>query len=117
MITWARNRRRRREAALVEERVVVAAGADEPLTVVFEPMGSLYEVPAGERLTVVFRSRPGHSGEVEYRPDHASACAGAGGTMAAWTASGAEIDLGTGEPEDAGPGRTYWYGPPVDLEA
>ncbi|WP_329389863.1 hypothetical protein OG625_37445 [Streptomyces sp. NBC_01351] len=107
MIGWVRGWRRRRAAArdasLVEECVVVAADADEPLMVVFEPMGSLYEVPAGEHLTVSFKARPGEGGDVEHRADYVSVCAGLSGTMTAWTAAGAEIDLLTGCPEATGP--------------
>ncbi|WP_380280892.1 hypothetical protein [Kitasatospora purpeofusca] len=102
MIGWVRERRRRRaearEAALVEEFVVVGADGGEPLAVVFEPMGSEYEVPAGEYLTVRFKSPPGSSGSVEQRSDYLSACPALSGTMTAWTADGDEIDLITGCP-------------------
>ncbi|MFB7476224.1 hypothetical protein [Kitasatospora sp. NPDC056184] len=103
MIRWVRARRRRRaevrEAAMDEEFVVVRADGGEPLAVVFEPMGSEYEVPAGGYLTIRFMSPPGTSGSVKYRSDYASAGAAVFGTMAAWTAEGAEIDLVTGCPD------------------
>ncbi|MFE7558963.1 hypothetical protein [Kitasatospora sp. NPDC057500] len=85
----------------MEERVVVAADADEPLTVVLESMGTLYEVPAGSYLTVGFRSPPGSSGGVSRRTDYVSICPAIGGTMNVWTAEGAEIDLDTGCPEES----------------
>ncbi|MFE6865031.1 hypothetical protein ACFVFS_00575 [Kitasatospora sp. NPDC057692] len=79
---------------------MVRADGGEPLTVVFEPMGSLYEVPAGEHLTVRFKSPPGRGGAVAHRSDYVSISPGlSGGTMTAWTAVGAEIDLITGCPE------------------
>lgn len=81
----------------------MTADGDEPLMVVFEPMGSVYEVPAGEHLTIVFKGRPGDSGAVDYRSDYVSVCASFSGTMTAWTAAGAEIDLITGCPEATGP--------------
>ncbi|MGW2373058.1 hypothetical protein [Kitasatospora sp. NPDC001683] len=52
-------------------RVGVAAGQRREmrhwLLVVFEPMGSLYEVPAGEHLTVRFTARSGDGGAVDHR--------------------------------------------------
>ena len=72
-----------------------------PLTVVFEPMGSTCEVPAGGHLTVCFKGLPGDRGAVDHRPDYVSVCAPSSGTMTARTATGAEIDLLSGSPEDA----------------
>ncbi|MGW6612683.1 hypothetical protein ACWGA0_04375 [Streptomyces erythrochromogenes] len=101
MIGWVRDWRCRRAA--VQERVVVTAGGGDPLIVVFEPMGRLYEVSAGEYLTVGFHGRPGESGVVDHRSGYVSVCAASTGTMVAWTAAGAEIDLITGCPEATGP--------------
>ncbi|MFB6894130.1 hypothetical protein ACFCX4_33020 [Kitasatospora sp. NPDC056327] len=95
---WLRRRAAAREARSAEEFVVVEAPADEPLMVVFEPMGSTYDVPPGEQLTIRFRFVPGAGGAVAHREDHVSVSAGLSGTMTAWTAAGEEIDLVTGCP-------------------
>ncbi|MFE5581154.1 hypothetical protein [Kitasatospora sp. NPDC056531] len=78
---------------------MLTADGGAPLTVVFEPMGSLYELPAGEHLTIRFAGPPESRGAVDRRPDYVSACGPLGGTMTVRTAAGAEIDLLTGVPE------------------
>ncbi|MFJ9692514.1 hypothetical protein [Kitasatospora sp. NPDC101183] len=85
--------RRRRRTPLEEEEIVVAAGPDEPLLVIFEPMGFEHEIPAGEHVTVRFTILRGEGGLVDYREDYASIWPGPSGEVFAWTASGEEIEL------------------------
>ncbi|MFE2729279.1 hypothetical protein [Kitasatospora sp. NPDC059327] len=101
MFSWIRNRRyeRRlaREASWVEERTVLAVESD-CLTVVFEPMGALYEIEPGETLTIVFKGPPTHPGEIRHRPDYTSVSPGLVGYMMAFDSKGNEIDIYTGAP-------------------
>ncbi|MFD7417859.1 hypothetical protein [Kitasatospora purpeofusca] len=101
MISWIRRRRRDkqrvREASWVEERVMVTADSDW-LTVVFEPMGVVYEMQPGEHLTIVFEGPATHPGGVEYRADYVSVAPGLVGRMSAFDPVGDEIDVETGVP-------------------
>ncbi|WP_406110021.1 hypothetical protein [Kitasatospora purpeofusca] len=101
MISWIRRRRRdkqlAREASWVEERVVVSADSDW-LTVVFEPMGAVYEMQPGEHLAIVFEGPATHPGGVVYRADYVSVAPGLVGRMSAFDSVGDEIDLETGVP-------------------
>ncbi|MFJ2782413.1 MULTISPECIES: hypothetical protein [unclassified Kitasatospora] len=101
MFSWIRNRRherqRAREASWVEERTVLAAESDR-LTVVFEPMGAIYEIEPGETLTIVFKGPPTHPGEVKHRADYTSVSPGLAGYMTAFDSKDNEIDVNTGAP-------------------
>ncbi|MFJ8434312.1 hypothetical protein ACIQ9P_23710 [Kitasatospora sp. NPDC094019] len=98
MKRWREGRAAAREARFVEESVVLEAPTEEPLWVVFEPMGSLYELPPGESLTVRFRVRPEEGYGLGRKDDYVSVSAGSG-WMTAWTSAGAEVDIDTGCPE------------------
>ncbi|WP_435652169.1 hypothetical protein [Kitasatospora purpeofusca] len=99
MISWIRRRRRdkqlAREASWVEERVVVTADSDW-LSVVFEPMGAVYEIQPGENLTIVFEGPATDPGVVDRRADYVSVAPGLVGRMSAFDAAGDEIDVETG---------------------
>ncbi|KJY26149.1 hypothetical protein VR45_37635 [Streptomyces sp. NRRL S-495] len=81
----------------MEERVMLTADS-ECLTVVFEPMGAVYEIQPGEDLVIVFEGPATHPGGVEYRADYVSVAPGLVGRMSAFDSAGGEIDLETGVP-------------------
>ncbi|MFF2957252.1 hypothetical protein ACFVVU_38695 [Kitasatospora sp. NPDC057965] len=81
----------------MEERTVLTAESDF-LTVVFEPMGAIYEIEPGETLTIVFKGPPTHPGEIKHRADYTSASPGLAGYMMAFDSEGNEIDVNTGAP-------------------
>ncbi|MFJ4092621.1 hypothetical protein ACIPYS_13645 [Kitasatospora sp. NPDC089913] len=95
---WREARAAERAARFVEESVVLEAPGDQSLWVVFEPMGSLYELPPGESLTVRFRARAEEGYGLVRKDDYVSVSAGSG-WMTAWTSAGAEVDIDTGCPE------------------
>ncbi|MCX4690442.1 hypothetical protein OG401_40175 [Kitasatospora purpeofusca] len=99
MTSWIRRRRRdkqlAREASWVEERVVVTADSDW-LSVVFEPMGAVYEIHPGEHLTIVFEGPTTDPGAVDHRADHVSVAPGLVGRMSVFDSAGDEIDVETG---------------------
>ncbi len=81
----------------MEERAELTADSDS-LTVVFEPMGALYEIQPGETLTMVFNGPTNHPGSVVHRADYISVSEGLVGRMSAFDSAGNEIDLATGAP-------------------
>ncbi|WP_329611620.1 hypothetical protein [Kitasatospora herbaricolor] len=98
MSKWRARGKESVQASWVEDRIVIEADSGQSLTVVFEPMGSSYEIRSGLSLTVVFFGPVEHPGCIDYQSDYVSVDAGVVGSMAVFDAAGDELDLGTGMP-------------------